>query len=150
MNELTVPYFVYGTLRPEGGNDDTWWRHRATVKFDGFCIAHDYGLVGRGIPFAVRRKLLVAYRGEAGPAIGTLIVPPEDPDAQQGLRWDLDQLEGHPHCYVRTPTFVATPDGNVLAWIYVMVSLDWMGERYAVIENGDYMSEVCSRGAAWR
>lgn len=105
-----VPYFVYGTLRPGCGND-VWWQGLARAAHDGAVHADGYGLVFRGLPYAVTAP--------GCSTVGALIVPDDDPVAQRQLRRNLDTLEGHPVGYRRTLIDVRAPDDMTQAWIYL-------------------------------
>lgn len=145
-SDLDVPYFVYGTLRPGMGNDWCWRDSQATCYKDGQVIAPQWGLVGRGIPFAVPIDVLRYAGGDhIRPAVGALIYPGSDPVR---LRTELDALEGHPHAYLRVPTVVydRMTDDACIAWIYTMSRLDYsIGESRETIASGDYREETWPR-----
>lgn len=152
--DLDIPYFVYGTLRPGGGNTWAWERFEARAVHDGEVMCGRYALVGRGIPFAVDRGLarMVYSSSEVyGPdaAVGALIYPDDDLLNKQMLRHSMDQLEGHPTGYTRTLTRVYDEeDGQwVMAWIYAWNHTNWVEnpDQFHLIESGDYMEEGMPR-----
>ena len=124
MEHLDRPYFVYGTLRPGWGNARLWKHREATARYDGETCVHGYELYAGEIPFAVPGD---------GMVVGALIYP--HPTYAEGLRGNLDALEGHPRMYRRTECVALTPDGPVDAWIYVF-QLDVTG--CDLIPSGDF------------
>jgi gamma-glutamylcyclotransferase (GGCT)/AIG2-like uncharacterized protein YtfP len=103
-----LPTFVYGTLRPGQGNDHTW-ENLAFARFDGKCRVIGYRLVDRGFPYALPAKMDQSF--------GCLIVP--IPERYDECMRKMDALEGVPHHYTRETTAVLTPEGAVMAYIYV-------------------------------
>lgn len=129
---LGLPYFVYGTLRPGGGNDDIWGYCVATACHDGEVFVEGWEMYGLGVPTVVRTD------DETSRVYGALIVPPLDEDLRIRLRNALDDLEGHPRAYVRENVLVHLPDRRLVSsWIY-------SGERFGrradrLIPSGDWM-----------
>jgi gamma-glutamylcyclotransferase (GGCT)/AIG2-like uncharacterized protein YtfP len=103
-----LPTFVYGTLRPGQGNDRTW-RDIAYASFDGKCRVIGYRLVDSGFPYA-----LPAITDQA---FGCLITPL--PERYDECMARMDALEGVPHHYLRETVAVLTPEGAVMAYIYI-------------------------------
>jgi gamma-glutamylcyclotransferase (GGCT)/AIG2-like uncharacterized protein YtfP len=105
-----LPFFVYGTLRPNFGNA-ALWRDRGRAMHDGVARVRGYRLVMRShawFPYAVADATATS--------VGALVVP--DPIAYSAVAQRLDALEGYPHHYDRVQAIVDTPDGEVTAWIY--------------------------------
>lgn len=109
-----LPVFVYGTLRPGWGNA-LLWDGRAAPHHDGDAVVLGYRLTSSGgFPY------LVADDGSA--TAGTLIEP--EPADYEHVLARMDALEGyeqgsrHNH-YERVHVVVHTPEGPVLAWVYV-------------------------------
>ncbi len=130
------PWFVYGTLRPDCGNDKWSWQGCATALYDGEALAEDYCMVvseHAGFPYAVRRP--------GGVLKGALIQP--DEGAYDYIMTAFDQLEGyvpgerHSH-YERSSVDVTTPDGIVTAWIY-HIDPAKLGTRATVVASGDWV-----------
>ncbi len=111
MDDLHLPYFVYGTLRPGWGNS-VLWQGMAEGLHDGQAVVYGYGLAVNGLPYAV------AWPGER--IVGALIVPNEDECDRIALRRQLDALEGYPRHYDRCKVHVTLPgwEENVEAFIY--------------------------------
>lgn len=104
-----LPTFVYGTLRPGHGNDRTW-QDLAYAQFDGKCRVIGYRLVSNGaFPYALPAIMDQSF--------GCLIVPL--PDRYEECMRRMDSLEGVPVHYTRETTAVLTPEGAVMAYIYV-------------------------------
>lgn len=126
-----LPYFVYGTLRPQFGNAWLWERCGATVKFDGQCRVLNYALIDTGsiIPYATYRPRREVW--------GALILPSYNPEEQVELRESLDALEGYPDHYDRVEVDVDCPGGLYgRAWIYTPTSWIVKGEE---VPTGDYV-----------
>jgi gamma-glutamylcyclotransferase (GGCT)/AIG2-like uncharacterized protein YtfP len=109
--ELTLPFFVYGTLRPDMGNQRVWVG-RAWAEYDGEAHALGFRLVGAGraFPYAIRtdNPTDVTY----GAIIRTV------PGHYHATLEAMDHLEGYPTHYDREPINVNTPHGVVRAWVY--------------------------------
>jgi gamma-glutamylcyclotransferase (GGCT)/AIG2-like uncharacterized protein YtfP len=103
-----LPFFVYGTLRPGHGNDRIW-RNVAYASFDGKCRVLGYRLVDCGFPYALPAKTDQAF--------GCLITPL--PDFYDEVKDRMDTLEGVPHHYTRETVAVLTPEGAVMAYMYI-------------------------------
>jgi gamma-glutamylcyclotransferase (GGCT)/AIG2-like uncharacterized protein YtfP len=140
MDDLMMPYFCYGTLRPGCGNAWLWQGCQAECRGDGLVTAPEYGLMVKGLPFAVPRRVLELARDEdVDPVRGALIFPSPDGNLASVLRRQLDELEGHPFGYFRTPTVVHYEGGERLAWIYVWPHLDDLfDDRYKIAYRGDF------------
>lgn len=134
--DLTLPYFVYGTLRPGLGNDKVWIRNDATVLFDGEATVSGWEMVVNGIPYAY------PINDHDKKITGALILPSDDFHESQWLRIALDSLEGHPNAYRRVGTWVQTPRGATKAWIY-QYPHDVSGRT--VLMSGDYAAFVSKR-----
>jgi len=116
---MQFPTFVYGTLRPEQGNDHIW-RSVAYASYDGKCRVLGYRLVSNGgFPYAIPATTEQTF--------GCLINPL--PDEYEHVMRRMDALEGVPHHYTREQVAVITPDGIVTAYIYIPVD----PERYALM-----------------
>lgn len=130
---LGLPYFVYGTLRPHGGNDSIWGYCAAESCHDGEVFVEGWDMYGLGIPSVVRSD------DPASRVYGALIVPPMDENLRIRLRNALDDLEGHPHGYFRELVSVHLPDRRLVSsWIY-------SGEKFGrredrLIASGDWMN----------
>lgn len=139
FEDLHLPYFVYGTLRPDWGNSRVW-RHRDGVSsFDGEAFVSGYQMVDHGIPYAVATTDLTDK------VIGCLIAPPADWDLRYSLRRALDGLEGHPHHYERVKCRVRVPGRWITAWIYSPT--EWKPEG-RIEPTGDYAN--CGRATYLR
>lgn len=101
LDDLHLPYFVYGTLRPGWGNS-ALWQDVAVAVGDGECRVHGYGLAIEGLPYAVEAP------GHF--VVGALIVPSADECDRIALRRQLDALEGYPRHYDRRKVTVDTLD----------------------------------------
>lgn len=113
---MTLPFFVYGTLRPGGRNHGLFLRGRTLSEEPGLlrgALLYE----GPGYPYAVEEPGAAAVGGELVTAL---------PEAYPGLLAELDRLEeyvpGDPrNLYERTARdVVRTGDGTaVRAWVYV-------------------------------
>lgn len=123
---MNRPIAVYGTLRPEGGND--WlWRDRATSTGTG--LVQGFRLVTNGgFPYALPS------------ATDTITVSLIEPAAEhyEEVLGDMDMLEGVPHHYNRRAVVVETLTGDVVAWMFVPVHLHRVASLPPV-EGGDWM-----------
>jgi len=123
----TTPIFVYGTLRPDCGND-VLWRGKAHARFDGLAILPRFRLVSGGaFPFALPDA--------DADAVGALIVP-NDGEYDEVLA-RMDRLEGYPRFYDRLMVAVDTPDGIVKAWVYTPAHPDEY-DHLADVPDGDW------------
>ena len=115
-----LPFFVYGTLRPGFGNDRLW-QGRAAAYFDGEATAPGWGLVDRGIPYAVPAVGMAA--------VGCLVMPFDD--EYPSVARSLDGLEGYPVHYDRVAIDAHMPSGSpIRAWIYTPADTTrFTGER---------------------
>jgi gamma-glutamylcyclotransferase (GGCT)/AIG2-like uncharacterized protein YtfP len=105
------PTFVYGTLRPGGGNHHLW-RDQAVARYDNRCFVVGYALVHNGhFPY-----LIPAATSQS---VGTLIYP--DADSYLDVLEDMDRLEGVPHHYERITVPVMLRHGITSAWTYTAV-----------------------------
>jgi len=111
-----TPFFVYGTLRP-GGHLARYWERLADPQFDGNATVRGFRLVAS--PFASFPYALPAADNRQE-VVGTLLAPRSgaDADVLMGL---LDELEGHPHHYVRRVVEARLPIifGDTEAWMYI-------------------------------
>ncbi|GAA3304616.1 gamma-glutamylcyclotransferase family protein [Streptomyces cinereospinus] len=112
---MTLPFFVYGTLRPGGRYHDALLRGRTRAEAPA-RLAGAVLYEGPGYPFAVREP--------GGVVTGALITPL--PDAYGELLADLDRLEEYVpgdarNLYERVSReVVRDTDGATLrAWVYV-------------------------------
>lgn len=106
---MTTPVFVYGTLRPQGGND-VLWRGRATPHHDGDTFVSGYRLVHNGFfPYALTDCESIT--------VGCLVQP--FPAFERQVLDRLDILEGVPTHFDRHKVEAHTPEGSVSAWMYV-------------------------------
>lgn len=109
--DLRLPFFVYGTLRPDQGNDRIWHNVAEPVG-DGVVFVQGFRLVGRGFPYAVPTD-------PATVTIGCLVVP--HPDWYWEVMGRMDQLEGVGSHYNRIVVPVWTSPTDTLpiaAWMY--------------------------------
>ncbi|MFE9770716.1 gamma-glutamylcyclotransferase family protein [Streptomyces sp. NPDC005931] len=115
---MTLPFFVYGTLRPGEANHDLFLRGRTLseepARLPG-AVLYD----GPGYPYAVE---------EPGGSVGGELVTAR-PQEYTGLLAELDRLEGYApgasrNLYERVARdVVRTADGTaVRAWVYVAAS----------------------------
>lgn len=122
--DRTLPFAVYGTLRP-GGRLASTWREYADVDPETTRI-DDYALFTfertDGFPWALPT---------AGESIVVNIVRPRHDAAHDYLLRRFDFIEGHPYMYVRTEAI--TVDGD-LVWLYVANS-EHMGRDHPVPGN---------------
>ncbi|MFF7276498.1 gamma-glutamylcyclotransferase family protein [Streptomyces griseorubiginosus] len=135
----TLPFFVYGTLRPGEVNHDLFLRGRVRSEAPGRlpdALLYD----GPGYPYAVAEP-------DGGPVFGELVTA--DPEDYDELLAALDELEeftpGDPrNLYERVAhEVVRAADGTaVRAWVYmaapsVAVRLRAHGK---LIESGDWLT----------
>lgn len=137
QDDLRLPVFVYGTLRPGCGNDRTW-HGLATARHDGKCRVDDHRLVSNGaFPYMLP--------AEGFQSFGCLIVPlPEFYD--EALRY-MDSLEGVPMHYTRETVAVNTPDGIVMAFTYIPARPDQYANYKSVVGN-DWVRDQRDRHTA--
>lgn len=134
FEDLHLPYFVYGTLRPDWGNSRVWRYRDGVPSHDGEAYVCGYQMVDHGIPYAV------ASARWSDRVVGCLITPPDDYSQRWSLRQALDGLEGHPHHYERVRCQANVPGGTVRAWIYTPT--EWRPEG-PIEPTGDYTN--CGR-----
>ncbi|MFF7639020.1 gamma-glutamylcyclotransferase [Streptomyces canus] len=137
MTPATLPFFVYGTLRPGEANHDLFLRGRIRSEEPGRLVgALLYG--GPGYPYAVE--------GAGGTVAGELVTPRADAYAE--LLAALDELEeyrpGDPrNLYERVARqVIRTADGTpVRAWVYVAAPpvAARLRARGRLIESGDWL-----------
>ena len=122
------PFFVYGTLRPGHGNARLW-AGRATARYDGTAIAHNFSLSTVGFPYA--------NPTQGARSVGALIVP--HAAEYEFIRRQMDALEGveFGH-YSRITTAIETPEGWIVAWMYVPAHYGQRGRPVATDANGAY------------
>ncbi|MFG2457839.1 gamma-glutamylcyclotransferase family protein [Streptomyces sp. NPDC048523] len=138
MTPASLPFFVYGTLRPGEANHDLFLRGRISSDEPGRltgALLYD----GPGYPYAVE--------GAGGEVMGELVTPRTDAYAE--LLAILDELEeytpGDPrNLYERVAREVTrTADGRaVRAWVYVAAPpvAARLRTRGRLIESGDWLS----------
>ena len=137
MTPETLPFFVYGTLRPGEVNHDLFLRGRIRYEEPGRlpgALLYD----GPGYPYAVEEP--------GGVIAGELVTP--RPDAYAELLVALDELEeytpGDPrNLYERVAREVTrTTDGAaVRAWVYVAAPSVTARLRACgkLVESGDWL-----------
>ncbi|MFW2512647.1 gamma-glutamylcyclotransferase family protein [Demequina sp. SO4-13] len=134
---FTVPYLVYGTLRPGGSNAHLIGRHGAThggsSTLDGYAM---YDALA-GYPYVV-------------PDVGArtvaldIVLPPADAAAARALRADLDALEGFEGAarlnhYERVAVPFAEPGTGRSRWGWLYVAgAGALIDGLARIESGDW------------
>ncbi|MFC8141346.1 gamma-glutamylcyclotransferase family protein [Streptomyces paradoxus] len=113
---MTLPFFVYGTLRPGEVNHDLFLRGRTRSEEPG-RLADAVLYAGPGYPYAVEEPGGGVVSGELVTAL---------PEAYEGLLAELDRLEeyvpGDPRSlYERVERKVvrAADGAAVRAWVYV-------------------------------
>ncbi|MFI5688597.1 gamma-glutamylcyclotransferase family protein [Streptomyces sp. NPDC051636] len=134
---MTLPFFVYGTLRPGEGNHDVFLRGRTLseepARLEGAVL---YG--GPGYPYAVEQP--------GGTVRGELVTPL--PEKYGELLVALDRLEEYApgdarNLYERVRRrVVREADGvAVRAWVYVAAPpvAARLRERGTRIEGGDWL-----------
>lgn len=141
FEDLDVPYFVYGTLRPGESNANLWEGLATCDEVAWRCPA--YALVEDIIPYALP-ETTIRHGLDVGclSATGNLLVPLAGEERR--LRMALDTLEGHPVGYTRTFATVRRTDGHdeivrKTAWIYAYNHLDIL-RRATAITSGDYLN----------
>ena len=112
MTDTAVTYqpaFVYGTLRPGGGNHGLWGS-RAEARHDDRCFVVGFALVHNGhFPY-----LIPAATSQS---VGCLIYP--HADHYDDVLADMDRLEGVPNHYNRVTVAVMLRRGITSAWTYI-------------------------------
>jgi len=135
---MELPFFVYGTLRPNCGNDRRW--HGLAMPYgDGAVYVRGFRLVGRGFPYAIPADADTW-------TTGCLIVP--TPGNYDEVRRGLDQLEGLPHHYSRHITAVYEGPNDQLpmaAWIYVPADVDEYHLNMAEVPGNDWHNAISER-----
>ncbi|MFF8398594.1 gamma-glutamylcyclotransferase family protein [Streptomyces sp. NPDC016172] len=138
---MTLPFFVYGTLRPGEVNHDLFLRGRTRSEEPG-RLADAVLYEGPGYPYAVEEPDGGVISGELISAL---------PEAYEGLLAELDRLEeyvpGDPRSlYVRVERKVAREaDGAaVRAWVYVAAPAvaTRLRARGRAIAGGDWRARV--------
>ncbi|MFJ5728086.1 gamma-glutamylcyclotransferase family protein [Streptomyces paradoxus] len=138
---MTLPFFVYGTLRPGEVNHDLFLRGRTRSEEPG-RLADTVLYAGPGYPYAVEEPGGGVVRGELVTAL---------PEAYAGLLAELDRLEeyapGDPRSlYERVERkVVREADGvAVRAWVYVAAPAvaARLRARGRAIESGDWRGRV--------
>lgn len=138
---MTLPFFVYGTLRPGEVNHDLFLRGRTRSEEPG-RLADAVLYEGPGYPYAVEEPDGGVISGELVSAL---------PEAYEGLLAELDRLEeyvpGDPRSlYVRVERkVVREADGAVVrAWVYVAAPAvaTRLRARGRAIAGGDWRARV--------
>ncbi|MFF7893986.1 gamma-glutamylcyclotransferase family protein [Streptomyces sp. NPDC007907] len=138
---MTLPFFVYGTLRPGEVNHDLFLRGRTRSEEPG-SLTDAVLYEGPGYPYAVEEPGGGTVSGELVTAL---------PETYPGLLAELDRLEeyvpGHPRSlYVRVERKVVRPaDGEtVRAWVYVAAPAvaARLRARGRAIAGGDWRARV--------
>ncbi|MEU4462446.1 gamma-glutamylcyclotransferase family protein [Streptomyces sp. NPDC024017] len=138
---MTLPFFVYGTLRPGEVNHDLFLRGRTRSEEPG-RLADAVLYEGPGYPYAVEEPDGGVISGELISAL---------PEAYEGLLAELDRLEeyvpGDPRSlYVRVERkVVREADGAVVrAWVYVAAPAvaTRLRARGRAIAGGDWRARV--------
>ena len=138
---MTLPFFVYGTLRPGEVNHDLFLRGRTHSEEPG-RLADAVLYEGPGYPYAVEEPGGGAVGGELVTAL---------PEAYEGLLAELDRLEeyvpGDPRSlYVRVERkVVREADGSaVRAWVYLAAPAPGpaAARRRRAIAGGDWRARV--------
>ena len=135
---MRLPFFVYGTLRPGGGNHQLVWPALASVRA---AVLDDHGLYAPGaLPYVMPAPGLQVR--------GTLLFIA--PDRYDETLARLDRLEGFvpgragSNHYERTGCVTRDADGNqVTAWVYL--AGHWAATRLrgaAPVSGGDWMAIV--------
>lgn len=142
-----LPIFVYGTLRPGHGNARMWEGHGDGLH-DGAATVLGYRLTSNGgFPY------LVADDGSV--TAGCLVEP--EPAEYEHVLARMDALEGyaqhsrHNH-YERVHVVVHTPEGPVLAWVYIPAAGE-MADHARSLRNGPRRTDGTydwSERDAWR
>ncbi|MGW7405522.1 gamma-glutamylcyclotransferase family protein [Streptomyces sp. NPDC054833] len=136
---MTLPFFVYGTLRPGEPNHDLFLRGRTRSEEPGRltdAVLYD----GPGYPYAVEES--------GGVVSGELVAAL--PEAYPELLAELDRLEeyvpGDPRSlYERVDRNVVRGDGTtVRAWVYVAAPhvAALLRARGTRIAGGDWLNRV--------
>ncbi|WP_329598609.1 gamma-glutamylcyclotransferase [Streptomyces pseudovenezuelae] len=137
MTPASLPFFVYGTLRPGEVNHDVFLRGRLRSEEPG-RLAGALLYDGPGYPYAVEEA--------GGTVAGELLTPRADAYAE--LLAALDELEeytpGHPrNLYERVAReVIRAADGTpVRAWVYVAAPpvAARLRARGKLIESGDWL-----------
>lgn len=138
---MTLPFFVYGTLRPGEVNHDLFLRGRTRSEEPG-RLADAVLYEGPGYPYAVEEPDGGVISGELVTAL---------PEAYEGLLAELDRLEeyvpGDPRSlYLRVERkVVREADGAaVRAWVYVAAPAvaTRLRARGRAIAGGDWRARV--------
>jgi len=136
------PVFVYGTLRRGCGNDRIW-QGKGVSRFDGDCFVAGFRLVTNGaFPYALP--------AEEQTAVGALVYPNDAAEMEVLSR--LDALEGVPYHYERHTVDVETPEGVVVAWMYVPTQPEDY-EDYETVPANDwnfYRQERRGSNSRWK
>ncbi|MFF5841496.1 gamma-glutamylcyclotransferase family protein [Streptomyces massasporeus] len=138
---MTLPFFVYGTLRPGEVNHDLFLRGRTRSEEPG-RLADAVLYEGPGYPYAVEEQGGGVVGGELVTAL---------PEAYEGLLAELDRLEeyvpGDPRSlYVRVERqVVREADGAAVpAWVYLAAPAvaARLRARGRAIAGGDWRARV--------
>ncbi|WP_031110878.1 gamma-glutamylcyclotransferase family protein [Streptomyces sp. NRRL S-146] len=138
---MTLPFFVYGTLRPGEVNHDLFLRGRTRSEEPG-RLADAVLYEGPGYPYAVEEPGAGVIGGELVAAL---------PEAYEGLLAELDRLEeyvpGDPRSlYVRVERqVVREADGAAVpAWVYLAAPAvaARLRARGRAIAGGDWRARV--------
>ncbi|GGY31854.1 gamma-glutamylcyclotransferase family protein [Streptomyces omiyaensis] len=125
---MTLPFFVYGTLRPGARHHDRLLLGRTATEEDALltgALLHD----GPGYPYAVRG---------GGTVRGSLVTPL--PEAYAALLDALDRLESGAGYERVAVDAVRTGDGaTVRAWVYLAAPGTAVGP---LIASGDWFSHA--------
>ncbi|MCL7426881.1 gamma-glutamylcyclotransferase [Streptomyces sp. YS415] len=141
---MTLPFFVYGTLRPGGPNHDLFLRGR-TLTEEPAALGGAWLYDGPGYPYVVEAP--------GGRVHGELITP--RPDAYPDLLRALDRLEdytpgGSRNLYERVEREVTTGSRPVRAWVYVAAPAVAARLRAhgRLIAGGDWAVRLCRTAIA--
>jgi gamma-glutamylcyclotransferase (GGCT)/AIG2-like uncharacterized protein YtfP len=124
---LSLPYAVYGTLRPNCGNDRLW---------DGIANLGSVGVVeGYKMVTGMSMSFPYALPAPHSRIVVELLYPVEG--YSRVLRDRFDTLEGYPNFYGRDVVKVHTVWGDCEAWLYVPRSSVCLGDIVDV-PSGDW------------
>lgn len=124
---VELPFFVYGTLRPDCYNSGIWRDLGTSTPALAFGLDL-FQISGGGFPFVTDGTSIVK---------GDLIYPHQGCFLEM-LR-KMDRLEGEGSLYQRLPATVVSreTDENVTAWTYFALSPSlWHGAQY--VYSGDW------------
>lgn len=144
--EVTLPFFVYGTLRPGHGNSRMWAGH-AVAEHDGTARAHGVRLLGEGagFPYAVRSN------DPTDITVGAIIRPLPGVGRYDHVLSQFDMLEGYPDHYDRVQVIIDTPDGWTRCFMYEPPAHDEFTQRRLAhlrpVPDGDWSKHRADRNA---